>query len=38
VLVSPEQELTIVRLGKTDQEQRPVLVSALAEIAELYER
>jgi len=36
VIVLPEQRLTIVRLGKTDEEQRPALVDALAEIAALY--
>jgi len=36
VLVSPSQKLTVVRLGKTDQEDRPALVDALAEIVALY--
>ena len=36
VIVSPSQRLTIVRLGKTDQEYREALVSALAELAALY--
>ena len=36
VIVLPEQQLTIVRLGKTDEPQRPALVDALAEIAALY--
>jgi CubicO group peptidase (beta-lactamase class C family) len=36
VLVSPGQRLTVVRLGKTDQPDRPALVEALAEIFALY--
>lgn len=36
VLVSPEQKLVVVRLGKTDDADRPALVAALAEIAALY--
>jgi CubicO group peptidase (beta-lactamase class C family) len=36
VIVSPSQGLTIVRLGKTDGEDRPTLVRALAKIAALY--
>ena len=36
VIVSPSQGLTIVRLGKTDQKDRPPLVDALAKIAALY--
>ena len=36
VLVAPSRQLTIVRLGKTDQADRPALVAALAEIAALY--
>ena len=36
VIVSPSQELTIVRLGKTDGKDRPALVGALAKIAALY--
>jgi len=36
VIVSPSQQLTIVRLGKTDGGDRPALVRALAEIAALY--
>ena len=36
VLVSPRQKLTVVRLGKTDQEDRAALVEALAEIVALY--
>lgn len=36
VLVSPRQKLTIVRLGKTDDDSRESLVDALAEISALY--
>ncbi|AKH43388.1 CubicO group peptidase (beta-lactamase class C family) [Altererythrobacter atlanticus] len=36
VLVSPSQKLTVVRLGKTDEEDRAALVDALAEIVALY--
>jgi CubicO group peptidase (beta-lactamase class C family) len=36
VIVSPSQQLTIVRLGKTDGKDRPALVAALARIAALY--
>jgi CubicO group peptidase (beta-lactamase class C family) len=36
VLVSPEQKLTVVRLGKTDEADRDALVDALAEIVALY--
>jgi len=36
VLVSPSQKLVVVRLGKTDDEDRPALVDALAEIVALY--
>jgi len=36
VLVSPEQRLVVVRLGKTDEEQRGALVDALAKIVHLY--
>ncbi|HYD25069.1 MAG TPA: serine hydrolase [Croceibacterium sp.] len=36
VLVSPEQKLVVVRLGKTDQDDRAALVDALAEIVALY--
>ncbi len=36
VFVSPSQELTIVRLGKTDGKDRPALVKALAKVAALY--
>ncbi|MEO6041421.1 MAG: serine hydrolase [Croceibacterium sp.] len=38
VLVSPEQGLTVVRLGKTDQAERAALVDALARIVALYPR
>ena len=36
VIVSPDQELTIVRLGKTDTPQRAALVQRLADVAGLY--
>jgi len=36
VIVLPDQQVTIVRFGKTDEEQRGALVDALAEIAALY--
>ena len=36
VIVSPSQRLTVVRLGKTDDEDRAALVEALAEIVALY--
>ena len=36
VLVSPEQKLTVVRLGKTDEPERDALVAALAKIVALY--
>jgi CubicO group peptidase (beta-lactamase class C family) len=36
VLVSPEQKLTVVRLGKTDEPGRDALVDALADIVALY--
>ena len=36
VIVSPRQRLTVVRLGKTDDVDRPALVDALAEIVALY--
>jgi CubicO group peptidase (beta-lactamase class C family) len=38
VIVSPSQQLTIVRLGKTDGKDRPALVKELAKIAALYPR
>ena len=36
VLVSPSQKLTLVRLGKTDEEMRGELVDRLADIVALY--
>ena len=36
MIVVPSRGLTIVRLGKTDQEERKALVDALAEIVALY--
>lgn len=36
VLVAPEQKLTVVRLGKTDQDQRPALENALADVIARY--
>ena len=36
VLVSPRQQLVVVRLGKTDDADRPALVDALAKIVALY--
>ena len=36
VLVSAGRKVTVVRLGKTDQDERPALVEALAEIVALY--
>jgi len=36
VIVSPNQRLTLVRLGQSDGEQRPAMVQQLADIAELY--
>ena len=38
VIVSPDQHLTIVRLGKSDAGQRSALVGRLADIVELYSR
>jgi CubicO group peptidase (beta-lactamase class C family) len=38
VIVSPEQHLTIVRLGKTDSGKRPALVLRLGDIVQLYQR
>lgn len=38
VIVSPDQHLTVVRLGKTDQAERPALVDALADVVALYPR
>jgi CubicO group peptidase (beta-lactamase class C family) len=36
VIVSPSQQLVVVRLGKTDEKDRAALVDALAEIVALY--
>jgi CubicO group peptidase (beta-lactamase class C family) len=36
VLVSPDQQLVVVRLGKTDDAERPALVEALGELVALY--
>lgn len=36
VLVSPEQRLTLVRLGQSDEAQRAALMPRLAEVTELY--
>ena len=36
LLVSPRQQLVVVRLGKTDDADRPALVDALAKIVALY--
>jgi CubicO group peptidase (beta-lactamase class C family) len=36
VIVSPSQQLVVVRLGKTDDEGRPELVDALADVVALY--
>lgn len=36
VIVSPEQRVTIVRLGHSDDEQRPPMLQELADILELY--
>jgi CubicO group peptidase (beta-lactamase class C family) len=36
VIVVPSKDLTIVRLGKTDQKDRPALVDAIAKIVALY--
>ncbi len=38
VIVSPDQELTIVRLGKTDGPMRAALVRKLADIVQLYDQ
>lgn len=38
VLVSPDQKLTVVRLGKTDDAQRAGLVGALGDVVALYPR
>jgi len=36
ILVAPDEKLTVLRLGKTDQEDRPALVDALADVVSLY--
>ncbi|WP_336987579.1 serine hydrolase [Altererythrobacter aquiaggeris] len=36
IIVSPDQKLTIVRLGHTDQAKRTALVGELMDVAELY--
>jgi CubicO group peptidase (beta-lactamase class C family) len=36
VLVSPDQHLTVVRLGKTDNVQRAALVARLGDVVELF--
>ena len=36
VLVSPQQDLVVVRLGKTDRPDQPLLVDTLAELVALY--
>lgn len=36
VLVSPDQKLTVVRLGHSDREQRPKMLAQLLDIVELY--
>ncbi|QZH76602.1 MAG: serine hydrolase [Erythrobacter sp.] len=36
VIVSPEQQLTVVRLGKTENADRPALMAELADIFALY--
>ena len=36
VLVSPDQKLTVVRLGHSDQEQRPKMLAQLLDIVALY--
>jgi CubicO group peptidase (beta-lactamase class C family) len=36
VIVSPRQQLVVVRLGKTDEDDRAALVDALARIVKLY--
>ena len=38
VIVVPDSELTIVRLGKTDEPKRAALVQKLADIAQLYQQ
>lgn len=36
ILISPSQKLTVVRIGHSNDEQRPPLVQELADIVELY--
>jgi len=36
VLVSPSQNLTVVRLGHSDAEERAAMMPQLADIVELY--
>jgi CubicO group peptidase (beta-lactamase class C family) len=36
VIVSPSQKLTVVRLGKTDEPERPALLDALQKVVGLY--
>lgn len=36
VLISPDQKLTVVRLGHSDREQRPRLLQQLADVMEMY--
>ncbi len=36
ILVSPEQRLTVVRLGHSDREQRPRMLQQLLDVVELY--
>jgi CubicO group peptidase (beta-lactamase class C family) len=38
VLVAPDQHLTVVRLGKTDQDDRPELVRTLAGVIDAYRK
>ncbi|MFA7586120.1 MAG: serine hydrolase, partial [Novosphingobium sp.] len=38
VIVSPTQRLTVVRLGKTDAEDRPALVRRLGDIVAMFPR
>src|SRR5690606_24791881 len=35
ILVAPDQKRTVVRLGKTGEEERPALVDALADVVSL---
>jgi CubicO group peptidase (beta-lactamase class C family) len=38
IMVSPDQKLTVVRLGKTDDDQRPGLVARLGDVVALFPR